>query len=143
MPMFDKPLAELREFRPDRDEQPDFDAFWTRTLDDARKLPLEARFAPHDAELSLVDVFDVRFCGWGGHRIAGWLIAPAGARRPLPTVVQYLGYGNGRGLPHDWLAVPPPDTRCSSWTPAARAARDCPATHLIRLAGPTLSHRDT
>ncbi|MGH8826692.1 MAG: acetylxylan esterase, partial [Jiangellaceae bacterium] len=41
MPMFDKPLAELREFRPDRDEQPDFDAFWTRTLDEARTLPLE------------------------------------------------------------------------------------------------------
>ncbi|HEU0042912.1 MAG TPA: acetylxylan esterase [Jiangellaceae bacterium] len=106
MPMFDKPLAELREFRPDRDEQPDFDAFWARTLDEARGLPLEARFDPHDAGLSLVDVFDVRFSGWGGHRIAGWLIVPAGARGPLPAVVQYLGYGNGRGLPHDWLSVP-------------------------------------
>ena len=32
-----------------------------------------------------------------------WLLAPAGATGPLPTVVEYLGYGGGRSLPFQWL----------------------------------------
>nr|WP_246221256.1 acetylxylan esterase [Phytoactinopolyspora mesophila] len=104
--MFDKPLSELREYRPERDEQPDFDAFWARTLTEARAFPLDVEFTPYDAALTLVDVYDVRFSGWGGHRIAGWLLVPAGATEPLPTVVNYIGYGGGRGLPHDWLTAP-------------------------------------
>lgn len=103
MPLFDKPLSELRDYRPERDEQPDFDEFWSRTLDEAAGFGLDPQFTPYDAALSLVDVFDVRFSGWGGHRIAGWLIVPAGATEPLPTVVHYIGYGGGRGFPHDWL----------------------------------------
>lgn len=104
MPLFDKPLPELRTYRPERDEQPDFDAFWTRTLTEAAAFPLDAEFTPYDAALSLVDTYDVRFSGWGGHRIAGWFLVPAGAAEPLPTVVHYIGYGGGRGMPHDWLA---------------------------------------
>lgn len=103
MPLFDKPLAELRTYRPERDEQPDFDAFWTRTLTEAAAHPLDPEFRPHDAAMRLVDTYDVRYSGWGGHRIAGWFLVPAGATDPLPTVVQYLGYGGGRGMPHDWL----------------------------------------
>lgn len=106
MPLFDKPLSELRDYRPERDEQPDFDDFWARTITEARGFPLDAQFTPYDAALSLVDVYDVRFSGWGGHRIAGWLLTPAGAREPLPTVVQYIGYNGGRGLPLERIVLP-------------------------------------
>ena len=105
MPLFDKPLPELREYRPERDEQPDFDEFWSRTLAEAADFPLDPEFTPYDSALSLVDVYDVRYSGWGGHRVAGWFIVPAGAAGPLPTVVHYIGYGGGRGFPHDWLAT--------------------------------------
>lgn len=103
MPLFDKPLAELRSYQPERDEQPDFDAFWERTVAAAREEALDAQFTAYDAALNLVDVHDVRFSGWGGHRIAGWLVTPAGADEPLPTVVQYIGYNGGRGLPTERL----------------------------------------
>ncbi len=103
MPLFDKPLAELRHHRPERDEQPDFDDFWARTLDEAATFPLDVTFAPYDAGFDNVDAYDVRYAGWGGHRIAGWLLMPAGTKTALPTVVQYIGYGGGRGFPHDWL----------------------------------------
>ncbi|NED93842.1 acetylxylan esterase [Phytoactinopolyspora alkaliphila] len=105
MPLFDKPLSELREYRPERVEEPDFDTFWERTLDQAREFPLDVVFEAYDAALSLVDVYDVRYSGWGGHRIAGWFMVPSGATEPLPAVVHYIGYGGGRGLPHDWLAT--------------------------------------
>ncbi|MEU6769114.1 acetylxylan esterase [Streptomyces sp. NPDC046853] len=103
MPHFDMPLDELRRYRPDMTEPEDFDAFWEKTLSAAREHGLDARFVPVDAHLSTVDVFDVTFAGFGGHPVRGWLILPAGTTEPLPTVVEYIGYGGGRGLPHERL----------------------------------------
>ncbi|WP_392669034.1 acetylxylan esterase [Streptomyces sp. LN785] len=106
MALFDLPLGQLREYRPDSGEPDDFDAFWKRTLGESDGYPLDAEFQPYDAALSAVDVYDVTFSGWGGHRIRAWLNVPAGAAGPLPCVVHYLGYGCGRGLPHDHLVWP-------------------------------------
>ncbi|THA66606.1 acetylxylan esterase [Streptomyces sp. A0958] len=106
MALFDLPLDQLRTYRPALDEPEDFDAFWQRTLDEAAAHPLDAAFTPYDAALTAVDSYDVSFAGWGGHRISAWLNVPAGADGPLPTVVHYLGYGGGRGLPLDHLVWP-------------------------------------
>jgi cephalosporin-C deacetylase len=48
-------------------------------------------------------VFDVTFSGYGGQAIKGWLLLPAQREGRLPCVVEYLGYGGGRGLPLQWL----------------------------------------
>lgn len=101
--LVDWPLARLREYQPERDEPADFDAFWTATLDQARAQAGDATFVPYDSGLALVDVFDVTFSGFAGQQIRGWFVLPHGADRPLPCVVEYIGYGGGRGLPHEWL----------------------------------------
>ncbi|MFF2850990.1 acetylxylan esterase [Streptomyces sp. NPDC058001] len=100
MPHFDLPLDRLRAYRSDATEPDDFDAFWEKTLSEAREHDLDARFESVDVPLTAVDVFDVTFAGFGGHPVKGWLILPAGTTAPLPTVVEYIGYGGGRGLPH-------------------------------------------
>ena len=106
---FDLPLDRLRAYQPPRDEPADFDAFWADTLAAARRHPLDAAFAPVDYGLRTVETFDVTFSGYGGQRVKGWLLLPRGMghRRgppsPLPAVVEYLGYGGGRGHPTDWL----------------------------------------
>lgn len=100
---FDKPLDELQTYCPPRDEQPDFDAFWAETLEATCRHPLDARFEPLDAGLRRLDVYDVTFNGYGGQPIKGWYLRPRGASGPLPCVVEYIGYGGGRGLPLDWL----------------------------------------
>ncbi|MGW1894704.1 acetylxylan esterase [Streptomyces sp. NPDC002004] len=100
MPHFDLPLEELRRYRPALPEPDDFDAFWEKTLSEVREHDLDPRFVPVDVPLSGVDVLDVTYAGFGGHPVKGWLILPAGAREPLPAVVEYIGYGGGRGLPH-------------------------------------------
>jgi len=103
MAFFDMPLAELRRYAPPRVEPDDFDAFWQATLDEARAHPLAPQFSPVDYGLRTVDTFDVTFNGYGGEPIKGWLLLPHYRDRPLPCVVEYVGYGGGRGFPLDWL----------------------------------------
>lgn len=97
--LFDMPLDRLRDYRPEPEEPADFDAFWTKTLDEAARHPLDARFAAHDTGLATVDVHDVTFNGWGGQPVKAWLLLPRGHAEPLPAVVQYIGYNGGRGIP--------------------------------------------
>ncbi len=100
---FDLPLDQLREYRPPRKEPADFDDFWAGTLAEARSHPLNARFEPFETGLRLVDAFDVTFNGFAGQPIKGWLVLPRLRSGPLPCVVEYIGYGGGRGHPFDWL----------------------------------------
>ena len=103
MAQFDLPLDELRGYRPERHEPADFDAFWSRTLGEARAHSFPARFAPFDAGLVAVEVFDVTFAGFGGDPIKAWLLTPVARDAALPCIVEYLGYGRGRGHPLEWL----------------------------------------
>ncbi|MGW0531107.1 acetylxylan esterase [Streptomyces sp. NPDC003032] len=100
MPQFDLPLDELRQYRPELPEPDDFDAFWEKTLLEARQYDLGVRYEAVELPLKGVRVFDVTYAGFGGHSVKGWLVLPAGAEEPLPAVVEYIGYGGGRGLPH-------------------------------------------
>jgi cephalosporin-C deacetylase len=101
--IFDLPLEELEVYKPERQEPPDFDEFWAATLLAARQIPLEPEFKPAEAHLSLIEAFDVTFPGFGGQPIKGWLLLPRQRSGRLPCVVEYIGYGGGRGLPIDWL----------------------------------------
>ncbi|NUT04343.1 MAG: prolyl oligopeptidase family serine peptidase [Hamadaea sp.] len=101
--LVDWPLDRLREYRPDRVEPADFDAFWAKTLTQSREAATDAVFTPYDAGLATVDVFDVTFSGYAGQPVKAWFLLPKHLEGPLPCVVNYLGYSGGRGLPHDWL----------------------------------------
>ncbi|MFL5674571.1 MAG: acetylxylan esterase, partial [Chloroflexota bacterium] len=101
MPQVDLPLPELRDYRPVLTEPDDLDAFWADTLAEARTHPLDARFEPIDTGLAVIRSWDVTFRGFGGAPVKGWLHVPAAHQAPLPAVVEYIGYGGGRGLPHE------------------------------------------
>ncbi|MGW7265260.1 acetylxylan esterase [Streptomyces sp. NPDC054842] len=103
MALFDLPLDELRGYRSASAEPEDFDAFWAGTLQEARRHELNARFEPVRTPLRTVEQYDVTFAGFGGHPVKGWLTVPAGTDAPLPAVVEFVGYGGGRGLPHTHL----------------------------------------
>ncbi|MBL0885559.1 acetylxylan esterase [Myceligenerans indicum] len=110
MAYFDMSRGELEQYLPEVDEPDDFDEFWARTIAEARAAgaafpgggaPLLERL---DIGLTQVTVDDVTFLGFGAHPVRAWLTRPAHAEGPLPAVVQYQGYGGGRGLPHEHLA---------------------------------------
>ncbi len=100
MAHYDLPLDELRRYQPEPREPADFEAFWERTLAEAHAHELRPRFDPVDSGLALLESFDVTFAGSGGSPVRGWLHLPARRDGPLPGVVQFQGYGGGRGLVH-------------------------------------------
>jgi cephalosporin-C deacetylase len=103
MALFDLPLAELRRYNPAPAEPAGFDTFWASTLDEARALAQPPVLTPVTNGLRTIETSDVTFTGFGGQPIKAWLNRPASVAAPVPVVVEFIGYGGGRGLPHDWL----------------------------------------
>ncbi|MCU1576708.1 MAG: acetylxylan esterase [Leifsonia sp.] len=99
----DLPESELRAYRSSQNDPADFDAFWESTLAESRAFDLDVTVTPVDTGLATIDVFDVTFSGFGGERIKAWLRLPAGATGPIPAVVNFMGYGGGRGRAIDNL----------------------------------------
>jgi cephalosporin-C deacetylase len=130
---WDLPLDEMRAYTPDQPAPDDLADFWASTLADARRHPLAATFEPIDTGLQLVETWDVTFAGFGGSPIRGWFHLPRARSGSVPAVVEYLGYGGGRGLAHERLLWPVAgygylimDTRGqgSSWSPGDTADPD-------------------
>ncbi|MBA4864621.1 acetylxylan esterase [Streptomyces sp. PSKA54] len=103
MPAFDLPLDELERHRPALDEPAGFDVFWQNTLKEAEQDEPLVSVQPVDNGLRLVDSWDVTFRGFAGEPVRAWYSRPAGVSDPLPAVVEYAGYGRGRGLAHERL----------------------------------------
>ena len=102
----------LSRYRSDYAEPADFDEFWQRTLAAEADAKPDLTIVPVSTGLRGIEVFDVTFAGFGGHPVRGWLRLPRPPRpsrpsRPrrgrLPAVVQFHGYGSGRGRPIDDL----------------------------------------
>jgi cephalosporin-C deacetylase len=93
----DMPESELPDYRSNQVDPADFDEFWEVTLRTARAAASAVRIEPVDAGLSTIDVFDVTFSGWDGQPVRAWLRMPKGATGSLPAIVQFVGYGGGRG----------------------------------------------
>lgn len=125
MPLTDLTLDDCLAYRPELPAPADFDAFWSRTLAHPGSAVPAPDLRPVDNGLALIDTYDVTVAGFGGHPVRGWLRVPAGATGPLGCVVEFLGYGRGRGLPHENLLYPAAgyahflmDTRGQGWSAA-------------------------
>ncbi len=103
MAFFDLSPEELYNYRPALKEPHDFDEFWQNTLQEARSYPLDASFEAVDSGMVQVETYDLSFRGFGGHPIKGWFLLPTNRSGKLPCIVQYIGYGGGRGFAYDWL----------------------------------------
>ncbi|MER5832108.1 acetylxylan esterase [Streptomyces sp. NPDC002130] len=103
MPAFDLSPTELERHRPDIEEPADFDAFWQDTLEAAGAADPVVSVRRVETGLRLTQTWDVTFRGFSGDPVRAWFSRPAGVGEPLPAVVEFAGYGRGRGLPHERL----------------------------------------
>ncbi len=94
----DLPLDVLRSYAPDVQEPDDFDAFWASTLAESRQADTGFTLEPADTPITGIRIDDLTFSGFGGEPIRAWVMRPAGATGPLPTIVEFQGYNGGRGI---------------------------------------------
>lgn len=99
----ERDVPELWAYRSAYREPADFDAFWKATLEEARTRTARLSLEPVETGLETVEVHDAVFPGFGGHPVRAWLRLPRERSGPLPAVVQFHGYGSGRGAPVDDL----------------------------------------
>ncbi len=108
MPLIDKPLPELFDYRGRNPRPDDFDAYWSAALRELDATDPRPELRPSTIVQSReVECFDLWFTGVGGARIYAKYIRPksAGATRAKtspkhPAVLQFHGYA---GHTADWL----------------------------------------
>lgn len=100
MAIYDIPIDTLRATTPIVQPPEDLDAFWTATLRDCVRQGSQTRFDPVQTPYIGLETFDVTFSGFAGDPIRAWLHLPRGHHGRLPCVVEFAGYGCGRGLVH-------------------------------------------
>jgi cephalosporin-C deacetylase len=103
MAQFDLPLETLRGYHSETPEPDGFDEHWSSTLAAARQHDVILERRPVETGLVASNTWDVRFAGFDGHPIAAWYTEPLQPKAHGGVVVEYLGYGRGRGLPHERL----------------------------------------
>ncbi|MBH0008395.1 acetylxylan esterase [Salinibacterium sp. SWN1162] len=93
----DLTAIELDNYRSAQTEPNDFDQFWAETLEQTRSHDLGVTVRRVESPLRTIDIYDLRFAGYAGEPVAAWLRVPSGIEGPLPALVQFVGYGGGRG----------------------------------------------
>src|SRR5687768_7483477 len=103
MPLIDKPLPELFEYRGRNPRPDDFDDYWANALRelDATDPQPELRPSPVITTQN-VECFDLRFTGVGGARVYAKYIRPKrltgnNLTTRHPTVLQFHGYAGHTG----------------------------------------------
>jgi len=103
MPLVDKPLPELYEYRGRNPRPDDFDAYWVAALRELDATDPRPELKPNPVLSSRhVECFDLWFTGVGGARIYSKYIRPKNAPTAgkHPAVLQFHGYSGHSG---DWL----------------------------------------
>ncbi len=99
MPLFDLPLAELREYQGTNPRPTDFDRFWEEALGEMRATDPRIELAPGDFQAPCADCFDLYFDGVRGARIHAKYLRPKRFPEPHPALLMFHGYSGSSG---DW-----------------------------------------
>jgi cephalosporin-C deacetylase len=108
MPWFDLDPETLKTYRTSAVEPNDMDIFWNRMLKTAHENISATRIAVYKESIysEIVKAYDVSFSGAYGDIIKGWLLRPRKTSSQTPLVIDFSGYGGGRGLPIEHLMYP-------------------------------------
>lgn len=104
MPIFDKPLAELRKYKGTNPCPKNMDSFWDASLREMRAVDSEVELVPNRFGTQFADCLDLFFTGVGGSRVHAKYVRPKRSSRPHPAVLIFHGYSGSSG---DWSPLLP------------------------------------
>jgi cephalosporin-C deacetylase len=99
MPLVDMPLEDLKKYTGRNPRPEDFDAYWSRALDEMKAVNPNMELVPSEFSVPFADCFDLYFTGVRGARIHAKYVRPKNSSKPHPAVVQFHGYTGNAG---DW-----------------------------------------
>ena len=99
MPLFEMPLAELKEYTGRNPRPEDFNDYWDRALLEMDSTPPEVTLVPAEFQTPFAECFDMYFTGVRGARIHAKYLRPRNAAEPHPAILQFHGYSGNCG---DW-----------------------------------------
>jgi cephalosporin-C deacetylase len=100
MPVFEKPLSELKVYAGINPRPDDFDAYWDASLDELGRLDPRVELVPNPFLQSRVaECFDLWFTGVGGARVYAKYLRPRERPGKRPALLMFHGYS---GNSSDW-----------------------------------------
>lgn len=99
MPLIDMPLEKLKEYEGRNPRPDDFDAYWSRALEEMKAVDAKVEWIPSEFSVPFADCFDLYFTGVRGARIHAKYVRPKNVPKPHPAIVQFHGYSGNAG---DW-----------------------------------------
>ncbi|MEX2460214.1 MAG: alpha/beta fold hydrolase [Paenibacillaceae bacterium] len=97
MPIVDMPLAELNIYQGRNPRPADFDAYWSRALEEMKAVDANMELVPSSFSVPFADCFDLYFTGVRGARIHAKYVRPKHVLEPHPAIVQFHGYSGSAG----------------------------------------------
>ena len=93
MPVFEKPLPELKVYAGTNPRPDDFDAYWDSSLEEMARLDPKVELVPNPTLKSRVaECFDLWFTGVGGARVYAKYMRPRQRSGKLPALLLFHGY---------------------------------------------------
>jgi len=103
MPILDMPLEQLKTYQGRNPRPADFDAYWTRALDELKATKSNVELIPAKFSASYADCFDLYFTGVRGARVYAKYLRPKNVKTPHPAVLLFHGYSGDSGEWNDKL----------------------------------------
>jgi cephalosporin-C deacetylase len=98
MPIVDKPIAELFQYRGVNPRPADFDSYWDSSLAEMHAVDPEVELVPNTTlSTHAAECFDLWYTGVGGARIYAKFLRPRNRPGRLPAVLQFHGYTASSG----------------------------------------------
>ncbi len=100
MNLFDLPLQELKNYKPEQTKQIDFNTFWDKRIQESINQPLNVKITQKDYYVQGVEVYDVSFDGFRNSSIHATYVKPQHLSAQAPGVVMFHGYNWNNLMPH-------------------------------------------
>lgn len=86
-------IEQLENYKPELTKQPDHDAFWRTTIQQAQEKPLHAHFKDVPYPIQDIQAYEVTYNGFDETPIHAHYILPRTHQADLPCIIIFHGYG--------------------------------------------------
>ncbi|MDD7984675.1 acetylxylan esterase [Lentisphaera marina] len=97
MPAFDFSIEKLQTYTGSSPCPDDIDQFWDRNITEMKALDFQVELIPSKFQFPNAEAFELYFTGVDGARVHAKYLRPKNISKPIPSVIEFHGYGYHSG----------------------------------------------